>query len=187
MHLDQLAGQFKASNVELVESGPKSYRLSRLIANSVDLQWLKYVTMYNDSDRIDIKYVINWNERNKTLKFQFPLNFIDTKAIFEGPYSLTKRRQSPQNVSPDEVSMLNWFDLTGESNLNGMGTRQAVLELSFITDGISSTSIASTEGGRPIIEITALNSKRYAKHHPGKPPKDKNLQPGLRYTRIKEF
>jgi alpha-mannosidase len=171
MHLDQLAGQFKASQVALVENGPvcSTIQIDSEFAKSTMTQ---YVTMYNNSDRIDISYVVNWQERNKTLKLQFPLNFIHTKAMFEGPYSLTKRRQSPQNVAPDEVSMLNWFDLTGESNINGLNTRQAY-GTSFMTNGISSASIASHEGGRPIIEITALSSKRYAKHHPGKAPEDK--------------
>jgi alpha-mannosidase len=92
----------------VLETGPLRARLltKYQYGNSQIAQ--EYV-VYANLPRVEMRYQVNWHERNKTLKLIYPLQLFDGRASAEIPFAAMER---PENG--EEMPMQKWLDLSNE-------------------------------------------------------------------------
>jgi alpha-mannosidase len=155
-------GQFVATQVELVESGPVKAML-RVTSQYNHSTLVQEFSLFNDLDGIAVRVSVDWHEQQKMLKLYFPVNVTEGTATYEIPYGHIRR---PSNG--EEEPGQNWIDLTGTNPETGhkMG-------VSLLNDGKYSFDVNGSRMG-----LTVLRSPIYAHHHPAMP------EPGKRYAYI---
>jgi len=100
--------------VDVVEDGP--------VRGTLRLQWefsdttiVQYMSVYNDSRRIDFKTEADWNEKQTLLKVAFPVDIRSTRATYDIQFG-TIERPTHWNTSWDyamfEVPGQKWVDLS---------------------------------------------------------------------------
>lgn len=152
-----VAGAFSPRAVTLIEHGPvkSTIRVESTYGRSTLIQRF---TMYRELDRIDVQVTVDWHERFKLLKLNFPLNLYYSTATYEIPYGFIHR---PTNG--EEEPGQSWVDLTGIGRNNG--TR---LGMSLLNDGKYSFDMTEQE-----INLTVLRTPIYAHHTPTEPEPDR--------------
>jgi len=120
--------------------------------------------MYRELLHIEVRVTIDWRERFKMLKLQFPVNLNFLRATYEIPYGFIER---PANG--EEEPGQSWLDLSGVAR----GGVDVPYGLSILNDGKYSFDVK----GR-VMSLTALRSPIYAHHHPTLP------EPGEHYEFI---
>lgn len=93
-----------------VESGPvkSTYKIVRNWSNS---SFTQYITLYSNSDRVDIKTVADWYEGDKCLKVSFPMNVSANQAAYDIAYG-TIDRSNGYDAPKFEVPGHKWADLS---------------------------------------------------------------------------
>ena len=128
--------------VTLLESGPL-HAVIRIKNHFQNSTFVRDITMYADSPRIDVKMQADWNEKHILLKVGFPLAVHSSQATFEIPYGSIERpttRNTPAEQAMFEVPAQRWADLSdthhGFSLLNdskyGYDAKGNVLRLSLL-------------------------------------------------------
>lgn len=102
------------ASIELIESGPVKavYRVTKQWSGSVFAQ---NITMYANSDRIDVTMDADWHEKNKALKVAFPLNVRTSVATYDTAYGAVQHPTTRDNVFDQtrfEVSGHKWADMS---------------------------------------------------------------------------
>ncbi|MBC8060089.1 MAG: discoidin domain-containing protein [Clostridiaceae bacterium] len=99
-----------ATSVELMESGPlkATYRIKKTYGTSPITQ---DITLYANSNKVDVKLSTEWNETQKMLKAAFPMSVSNTNATYEIAYAAIDRT-TDINSSKFEVNGHKWADLT---------------------------------------------------------------------------
>jgi len=103
----------ETDSVKLVEDGPlrATIRVSRHWNNSNIVQ---NITLYANSEQVDVVNDVDWQETNTLLKVAFPLSASSGRATYEIPYGSIERPTTRKNSWEEakfEVSALQWADL----------------------------------------------------------------------------
>lgn len=146
-------GEFKATEIKVVESGPIrgivriNYRYS---GSSITQDFI----VYKGLKFIEVRVKINWNEKHKLLKLQFPFNLSDIKYTYEIPFGTIER---PANG--EEEPGQRWVDVSG-SLIDSEG-KKITYGLAIINDTKYSFSAKDN-----VFTITLVRSPIYAHHIP---------------------
>lgn len=76
------------------------------------------ITLYPDSDRVDVKMHVNWNEDQRMIKISFPFAAESDHATYEIAYGALERPTTRDNSIDNakfEVSGHKWADVTDDS------------------------------------------------------------------------
>jgi alpha-mannosidase len=111
--LDHPTPLTQADSVKLLENSPfrAVIRVSRTWQSS---KFVQDITLYPDSDHVDIVNDIDWHETKVLLKATFPLAASSKMATYEIPYGTIERpttRTNSWDEAKFEVSALRWADL----------------------------------------------------------------------------
>lgn len=144
----------KPEAVEIVQDTPekKVVRVSRAWSDSTFTQ---DIILCADSDRVDVKMNVNWNENNRMLKIAFPFAADSDKATYEIAYGSVERpttRDNSISAAQFEVSGHKWADIT--DNSKDFGT-------SILNDSkYGWDALKINDGGNPAtrLRLTALRS-----------------------------
>ena len=104
----------QADEVKLVESGPLRavIRVKNHFQNST---FMRDITLYAGSPRVDVKLQAEWHEKHILLKVAFPLSAHNAKATYEIPYGSVERpttRNTPAEKAQFEVPAQRWADIS---------------------------------------------------------------------------
>jgi len=132
----------KADEVKLIESGPLRavIQVKNHFQNST---FVRDIIVYSGVPRVDVKMMVEWNEKHILLKVAFPLSAHSDKAAFEIPFGSVERpttRNTPAELAQFEVPAQRWADISdskhGFSLLNdckyGYDAKGNVLRLSLL-------------------------------------------------------
>jgi alpha-mannosidase len=132
----------KADEVKLIESGPLRavIQVKNHFQNST---FVRDIILYAGVPRVDVKMMVEWNEKHILLKVAFPLSAHSDKAVFEIPFGSIERpttRNTPAELAQFEVPAQRWADISdskhGFSLLNdckyGYDAKGNVLRLSLL-------------------------------------------------------
>jgi len=132
----------KADQVRLIESGPLRavIQVKNHFQNST---FVRDIIVYAGVPRVDVKMMVEWNEKHILLKVAFPLSAHSDKAAFEIPFGSVERpttRNTPAELAQFEVPAQRWADISdskhGFSLLNdckyGYDAKGNVLRLSLL-------------------------------------------------------
>jgi len=92
----------------VLETGPLRARLLTKYeygTSQIEQEYLVYASL----PRVEMRYKVNWRERNKTLKIIYPFQLFDGRLMAEIPFGASER---PANG--EEVLMQKWLDLSNE-------------------------------------------------------------------------
>jgi alpha-mannosidase len=92
----------------VLETGPLRARLLTKYeygASQIEQEYWVYASL----PRVEMRYKVNWRERNKTLKVVFPFQLFDGRLTAEIPFGASER---PANG--EEVLMQKWLDLSND-------------------------------------------------------------------------
>ena len=111
--LDHFTPLTRADSVQLLEKGPLRavVRVSRIWQSS---KFVQDITLYANSDQVEIGNDVDWHETNVLLKAAFPLAASSNMATYEIPFGTIERPTTRNNSWEDakfEVSALRWADL----------------------------------------------------------------------------
>ena len=151
-------GQFTATSVRLVESGPvlATVRVKSAFGASTLTQDF---TLYDDLPQIDVRATVDWREKHKMLKLRFTVNQIFMRAVYEIPYGHIERE-----ATGDEEPGQSWLDVSGTVRETG-----ETYGLSLLNDGKYSFDVNVRDIG-----LTVLRSPVYAHHIPTQPQPDRD-------------
>jgi alpha-mannosidase len=140
--LDHMTPIEEVDSVALVEKGPMRavIRVSRTWQSS---KFVQDITLYADSDTVDVVNDIDWHETHVLLKAAFPLAASGPMATYEIPYGSIERPTTRNNTWEQarfEVPAMRWADLGdsehGFSLINeakyGYDAKDNVLRLSML-------------------------------------------------------
>ena len=145
----------KPDSIEILQDTPekKVVRVSRTWSDSAFTQ---DITLCADSDRVDVKMNVNWNEDNRMLKIAFPFAADANHATYEIAYGSVERPTTRDNVidaAKFEVSGHKWADVTDDSKTFGT---------SILNDskyGWDALKVSDTSGNKATrLRLTALRS-----------------------------
>ncbi len=116
--LDHFTPLMQADSVSLVEKGPlrATIRVSRHWHNS---KFVQDITLYTNSDQVNVMNDFDWHEKHILLKAAFPLAASSNMATYEIPYGTIQRpttRNNSWEQAKFEVSALRWADLGNEQH-----------------------------------------------------------------------
>ena len=150
---DKKIGAFYAVSVKRIASGPVKATI-RVTSKYGDSRIVQDFSVYQDMDYVTVKTTLDWHEKWKMLKIQFPMNLNYLRCSYEIPYGTVTREPDGE-----EYPMQNFVDAEGAApgmttNING---------LSVINDGKFGVS---AEGRSKTMSITVLRSPIYCNHEP---------------------
>ncbi len=87
---NNVIGQFSDSKITLLEKGPAraTIRVESFYGNS---KLTQYYSLCYDSNSLDIKVQVDWQEQHKMLKLCFPINTCDNRAYYDVPMGVVSR------------------------------------------------------------------------------------------------
>ncbi len=147
---NQFEGQFKPVSIKKVEEGVvrSSIRVISKYKNSILVQTF---TLYQDSPDIHVTVRLNWQEKFKCLKLQFPMELHNYKATYEIPFgSIVKE------CNGEEEAAQKWMDLSGLKPKEKM-----ICGMSILNENKYSVSV-----NKNVMYMTILRSPVYAHHNP---------------------
>lgn len=147
---NDVAGYFLAKQIVKKESGPIRDTV-RVISKYEASTLIQEFSLYHNSNQIDVRAIVNWQENLKCLKLDFPLNIRNTTVTYEIPFGTISK---PANG--EEEPMQNWVDLSGEecSTSNKIG-------LAILNDCKYSASANDN-----VVSMMVLRSPVYSHHIP---------------------
>lgn len=106
-------------SINIVESGPvkSTFEIVKRFRDNTSQSEgpstiSQYVTLYSNSDRVDIHLTVDWHEWNRCLKASFPLAVRNSKATYDLGYGTIERGN--RNPSMKEVAAQKWADMTDQ-------------------------------------------------------------------------
>jgi alpha-mannosidase len=152
-------GEFEATTVELIESGPVR-AIVRVNSRYGSSTLTEDIVVWAGSDEVEIRVILDWREKAALLKLRTPTPLVDTTAAYEIPYGVIERP-----ADGDEEPGQRWIDTSG--TIPGSEGRFGV---AVLNDGKYGFDILDGELG-----VTAVRSPIYAHHEPMVP------REGVRY------
>lgn len=154
---DKELGAFQRTGLRVIENGPLRARLRESLsygASTLTLDWL----LYDGSRRVDVRVGLDWHEHLKILKFSFPVNVSDPKAMYEVAYG-AQARETKGLEDPGQ----RWVDVSGKQSGKPYG-------LAVVNDAKYGYSVHDTD-----LRVSVVRGAVYANHEP------RALQQGVDY------
>lgn len=148
-------GSFGNAQFKVLENGPLRgmVRTTTFYGDStLTIDWI----LYAQAKSIEARVQLDWHEKQKMLKFSFPVNLENPVATVEAPYAYSSIRQDGT-----EEPGHRWIDLSGTCNGESYG-------LSIINDAKYAYSVHGHD-----MRITIVRSPIYAINAPRKPDPSK--------------
>ena len=147
---DEVAGEFAAASLELVEDGPvrRTLRVKSAFGASTLIQDFR---LYAGSDLVEVDARLDWREPNRALKLRFPVNVHFMRATYEVPYGHIERF-----ANGEEEPGGSWIDVSGTARDSG-----ELYGLSVLNDSKYSFDVNVRDIG-----MTVLRNPVYAHHDP---------------------
>jgi alpha-mannosidase len=153
---NDVAGEFKIEKVRILERGP--VRARACITSRYNNSLLtEDILLYAESDEIEIRSHLNWQEKRKLLKLRFAHNAVSPKFTTEIPYSFSDR-----NTDGTEYPYGAWMFVTD--------SRQGI--------GVITNSKSAASCDDKYLYVTVCRSPLYAHHVP---PHSADADEGARY------
>jgi alpha-mannosidase len=152
-----VAGEFVASSVRLVEHGPAK-SVIRATSSFGASTLIQDFTMYPDRDTIEVRVVVDWREQFRLLKLRFPINIKSMRITREEAYGHIETQ-----ANGDELPVQRWVDLSGTAH-----TKEIPYGFSLLNDSKYSMDVNVRDVG-----LTVLRSPAYAHHIPSEIHPDK--------------
>jgi alpha-mannosidase len=144
--------------VKLVENGPtkatfKVSKVSPSKLSTID----EYITLYNNTNRIDVQLKINWNEKQKMLKVAFPMSIHPENVTYDIAYA-TISRPAKDAQGMFEVEGYKFADMSKDGygvsvlsdSKDGWDCPNGVLRLSLLRSPTDNRGGATDIGNRDI-------------------------------------
>ena len=105
---DEMA-RFSDADVKVVESGAAraTVKVTSKYNNSTLVQ---YFTLYSGCEKMEVKAIVNWNERHKMLKLKWAFDIPNPTAVYEVPFGVIERP-----CDGEEEPGLTWFGVKNEN------------------------------------------------------------------------
>jgi alpha-mannosidase len=142
-------GAFAVKRVRRLADGPVR-QLVRVESAYGDSKLVEEFVLDADSDAVEVRVTIDWQEQLKTLKLCFPFAVKKAQATHEIPYGYLVRDQNRQEV-PSHA----WVDVSGPDG-----------GVAVLNDGKYSFAVDGSKAGQPVLAMTAVRSPVYAWHDP---------------------
>ncbi|NLK07312.1 MAG: alpha-mannosidase [Firmicutes bacterium] len=149
-HFHDEIGRFTDAQLEVVETGPVR-GIIRATSHFERSRIVQEFTLYVDLPYVDVKTIVDWREKQKALKLEFPVNVRQPKATYEIQFGAITRPTDGK-----EEPSLNWFDVSGQ--IPGESGQQG---LAILNDAKYSSDVADS-----VMRLTVLRSPVYAHHLP---------------------
>jgi alpha-mannosidase len=94
----------------VLETGPLRARVLTKY-ESDNSQFEQEYLIYATLPRVEMRYRVNWRERNKTLKLVYPFQLFDGRVTSEIPFAAIER-----SANGEEMLMQKWLDLSNEQH-----------------------------------------------------------------------
>jgi alpha-mannosidase len=153
-------GEFEATSVGLVESGPVR-AIVRVESRYGESRLTEDYVLASGDGALEVRVILDWRERSRLLKLRYPTRLDAPSATYEIPYGTIERA-----ANGEEEPGQRWIDLTG--SLQGA---EGPFGLAVLND--SKYGFDAVDGS---IGVTAVRSPIYAHHEPAVP------RPGVRYS-----
>lgn len=152
-----VAGRFGDARVQVIENGPvrATVRVESRFGESTLWQ---DISLYAQSPIIEFRVNIDWREKHRMLKFEFPLRIDDPTATCDAAYAV-----AVYPTDGAENPAQKWIDVSGKNGGRPCG-------VSLLNDGKYGFDV---EGGT--MRLSVLRSPVYAFHEP------RQVEPGKRY------
>lgn len=144
---DEQVGQFEAARIALVEDGPVRATVE-VVSRYNDSELIQRFTLHAGLPWVDVHTVVDWRERHKVLKLQFPVNVESPEATYEVPFGAIERP-----ADGEEEPGMHWFDVS-DGEAPGPG-------LAILNDAKYSYDVSGNT-----MRLTVLRSPLYAHHVP---------------------
>ena len=132
-------GSFKMESAKIIEDGPiRAVIRTKGTYNNSYLE--QDFILYKDSDTIEGKFRVNWQEQHQVLKLNFNTILDQPKVTSSVPYGFIKRDNKGREMPTNE-----WLDISGKKR-----------GVSLITDSIFAYDVDGT-----VVEMTVLRSPVY--------------------------
>lgn len=145
---DRETGAFGEANIKALHGGPLKATLrvtSRYGKSLLTIDW----SLYAGQRTIEADVTLDWYERQKMLKFSFPVDVASPVATYETPYGFIERQ-----ANGDEDPGQRWIDLTGRQGAAACG-------LTVLNDAKYGYSIREND-----MRVTIVRSPVFAHHDP---------------------
>lgn len=152
-----VVGRFGDASVELVECGPVRAVL-RVCSRFGDSTLWQDICLYAQLPIIEFGITLDWHERHRVLKFEFPFALEEPVVTAEAAYAVVSRECDGR-----ENPCQRWVDITGKLN----GATYGV--------GLVNDSKYGYDAEGSTLRLTALRSPIYAFHEP------RQVEPGKLY------
>ncbi len=101
--------KFSDAEITVLEKGP--VRATVKVVNRYNGSTLtQYFSLYSNSKKLDVRAKLDWQEKHKMLKLQWPLDIENPKAIYEIPFGVIERP-----CDGEEEPGLCWFGVKGDN------------------------------------------------------------------------
>lgn len=150
-------GRFKAVSVRKIEQGPVR-TVIRITSEYGNSRILQDFSVYKELDYISVKTTVDWHEKWKMLKLQFPMNMNYIRGSYEIPYGVSQRESNGE-----EFPVQSFMDFEGSTP----GITSKIVGLSILNDGKFSCSAENKT-----VSLTVLRSPIYAHHKPYQPKEE---------------
>ncbi|HZW98871.1 MAG TPA: glycoside hydrolase family 38 C-terminal domain-containing protein [Trueperaceae bacterium] len=147
---DKVSGEMLATSVQLVEDGDVRATV-RVKSAYGDSTLIQDISVYRDSDMVEVRATLDWREPNKALKLRFPVNVHFMRATYDVPYGFVERF-----ANGEEEPGGSWVDVSGTARDTG-----DLYGLSVINDSKYSFDVNVRDIG-----MTVLRNPVYAHHDP---------------------
>ncbi|HSV74480.1 MAG TPA: glycoside hydrolase family 38 C-terminal domain-containing protein [Chthonomonadales bacterium] len=146
-------GRFRDPTIVLEENGPVRACLR------IDRRWgassaTQRIYLYRNSEVIELRLSVNWQEQLRALKLAFPLGLSEPVATAETPYGTMARA-----TGGEEEPCQQWVDVTGIAARSDGGTLRYGVAL--LNDSKYGYDVLGSE-----MRLTVLRSPAYAHHDP---------------------
>ena len=156
VRLDKREGNFTATQFKVMDHGPVRTCL-KVRSSYGDSTLTQVYSLYAGEAQIHVDTTVNWQEKRRALKLEFPVNVADGQAAVEIPFGHLNKKMDGK-----EEPMQQWADISGVTPADDCaccGGRS--IGLSVINDSKYSVDFHDNT-----IALTALRSPVYAHHDP---------------------
>ncbi|MBS6194140.1 MAG: alpha-mannosidase [Clostridiales bacterium] len=161
MRFADIEGYFTPVSMKKTEDGEVRSSI-RVISKYKNSTLVQTYTLYKEEQMIRVSAKVNWQEKFRCLKIQFPVNLDQYHGTYEIPFGNIEKA-----CNGEEEPVQRWMDLSGiqeaPNNSTGMqnNERKVICGMAVLNDGKYS---ASMERNR--MDLMILRSPVYAHHNP---------------------
>ncbi|MBR4888045.1 MAG: alpha-mannosidase, partial [Clostridia bacterium] len=155
VRLDKREGNFTATQFKVMDHGPVRTCL-KVRSSYGDSTLTQVYSLYAGEAQIHVDTTVNWQEKRRALKLEFPVNVEAGQACVEIPYGHLNK-----NMDGKEEPMQQWADISGTTPAGDCACCSGRIGLSVINDSKYSVDFHDNT-----IALTALRSPVYAHHDP---------------------